>query len=91
MRFSFFALLSCLALLASGGALPADNLQRGVPFDDVIVCPAIVCKADFHVNKPRPFTVPTGPMIACRYPTRTIDCECKSDFSHVIGNVCSPS
>ena len=34
MRFSFFAVFSCLAALAVVSALPAENLQRDVPFED---------------------------------------------------------
>ncbi|KAF8555489.1 hypothetical protein OG21DRAFT_1483841 [Imleria badia] len=38
MRFSFFAFLSGLAALAVGNALPAENLERGAPSDDMCEC-----------------------------------------------------
>jgi hypothetical protein len=37
MRFSLFAILSGLAALAVVSALPVENLQRDVPFEDVSV------------------------------------------------------
>ncbi|KAF8555493.1 hypothetical protein OG21DRAFT_1521738 [Imleria badia] len=43
MRFSCFAVLSGLAALVVVNALPADNLQRRVPSEDMIICPEIAC------------------------------------------------
>jgi hypothetical protein len=55
MRFSLFAVLSCLAALATVNALPVENVE--------ITCPRLVCcihvSPTFRVNKQCMFIIMT--------------------------------